>query len=785
VSDPKPSALSALGRAALWYAEHLGWRVFPLHDADASGCSCGGADCMSWGKHPRTQRGCLDATTAPDTIRGWWTRWPSANVGVATGGGLVVVDIDPRHGGDEAFDEMRAKFGAAPDTVEALTGGGGRHIYLAVPEGAQVRNSAGLLGVGLDVRGEGGYVVAPPSVHGSGKAYAWEASSRPGEVTVATVPSAWLVSMTARPRLRLLAGGAAGEAIPEGKRNETLFRRASSMRASGFERDAILAAVAMENETRCSPPVDPAEVKALVESVCRYPAGLSPEFERERVAAELRRAEESGRLDIERILIATLLHDNAKHDSVLDRLFAVVRPGEFENPRHAAIYSTAVTIDRRGAVVTRASVVDDLRAMKRIGAAGGEEYIARLLTITPEPDHVEDYGKRIAERAHLRELRDALGQATLELAAPTDAPMKAVEAARARLAVVPDGVRGGRDDTMEAHASEAYTKAFTAMNDRKRGQQKCARWGIAALDGTRGTGVEDVGWYGGALGGLFGKKLYLLGGEPGAGKTSCAWSALLATARGDEHTPGRPCIAFSLEMDGPELNLRLAGQMCGIGEEKIEQGAITATEFARLQRALAELGMLPIKIISDCDTVESIAARVHAEKARGDVALVVVDYMQLLKLPPNMRDENRAEAERVQALKRLATRADVPLLVVTSMTKAAQKSARDGKVSSGDARGSGSEFAADVIAFLIRTNPDDDSGRPEVTFYMTKRRGGPASRPTLIFDMPRGVFETKPSSEEGQNEAPARRPKPQRARPRPAFVRPIGGTGDEPEIVNE
>ena len=92
--------LARLGRAALHYATQFGWRVFPLHSVDANGCSCGSPACTGTkpGKHPRTARGCLDATTDADQVRAWWTQWPDANVGVATGGGLVVIDIDPRHG---------------------------------------------------------------------------------------------------------------------------------------------------------------------------------------------------------------------------------------------------------------------------------------------------------------------------------------------------------------------------------------------------------------------------------------------------------------------------------------------------------------------------------------------------------------------------------------------------------------------------------------------------------------------------------------------------------------
>lgn len=272
--------LSRLGRAAMVYATQFGWRVFPLHSVDASGCTCGAATCTGTkpGKHPRTPRGCLDATTDADQIRAWWSQWPDANVGVATGGGLVVVDIDPRHGGDEGFDDLVQRLGKLPDTVEALTGSKGRHIYLSVPQGVEIRNSASLLAPGVDVRGENGYVVAAPSSHVSGGTYGWELSSRPDEVDVAEAPRAWIDAMARRPKLRVLPGGG-GEKIAEGGRNEVLFKRACSMRAAGFEEPAILAAIQAENETRCVPPLDPAEVKSLVVSATRYPAGLSPEYQ--------------------------------------------------------------------------------------------------------------------------------------------------------------------------------------------------------------------------------------------------------------------------------------------------------------------------------------------------------------------------------------------------------------------------------------------------------------------------------------------------------------------------
>ncbi len=263
--------LSRLGRAAMAYATQFGWRVFPLHSVDASGCTCGSPNCTGTkpGKHPRTPRGCLDATTDAEQIRAWWSQWPDANVGVATGGGLVVIDIDPRHGGDEGFDELVERFGKIPDTVEALTGSKGRHIYLTVPQGVEVRNSAGVLAPGVDVRGEGGYVVAAPSSHVSGGSYAWELSSRPDAVDVAEAPRAWLDALARRPKLRVLPGGS-GETVIEGARNDTLFKRACSMRSAGWDEPEILAALHAYNEAKCSPPLDPAEVKSIAASAARY-----------------------------------------------------------------------------------------------------------------------------------------------------------------------------------------------------------------------------------------------------------------------------------------------------------------------------------------------------------------------------------------------------------------------------------------------------------------------------------------------------------------------------------
>lgn len=167
--------------AALGYAER-GWHVFPLHHLvtpapDELRCSCGDRACSNMAKHPITHSGFKDATTDPDVIRRWWTRRPAANIGIRTGAvsGLFVVDVDA---GKDGFDTL-AKLEAANDsllTLECGTGGDGAHLYFTHP-GGTISNSNRHLrdryGPGIDVRGDGGYVVAPPSLHRTGHRYQW------------------------------------------------------------------------------------------------------------------------------------------------------------------------------------------------------------------------------------------------------------------------------------------------------------------------------------------------------------------------------------------------------------------------------------------------------------------------------------------------------------------------------------------------------------------------------------------------------------------------------------
>ena len=145
--------------------------------------------CEPGAKRPLTRNGHWDATTDPRVIERWWKRWPSANVGIPTGekSGVVVLDVDV-DGGPESLSRLERVGVPVPKTARARTGGGGIHLFFRYPRGTEIRNSTGLLGPGLDVRGEGGYVVVPPSRTQS--SYQWVDSS-------ALAEASWLIERLA------------------------------------------------------------------------------------------------------------------------------------------------------------------------------------------------------------------------------------------------------------------------------------------------------------------------------------------------------------------------------------------------------------------------------------------------------------------------------------------------------------------------------------------------------------------------------------------------------------
>ena len=227
--------------------------------------------CVPREKRPATANGCKDATTDAEAIRAWWHEYPDSNIAIATGtvSRIYAIDVD----GLDAEAELRkleADHGKLPATVEVITARG-RHLYFRMP-GAPVRNSAGKVAAGIDVRGDGGYVLVPPSVHPSGKAYAWSVDTA---ATVADAP-AWLLARIAEPEgsgkqpapasewRALMADG-----VSEGQRNAVLARITGYLLRHHIDPVFAAGLVQSFNTTRCDPPLTEKEVSLIVDSICK------------------------------------------------------------------------------------------------------------------------------------------------------------------------------------------------------------------------------------------------------------------------------------------------------------------------------------------------------------------------------------------------------------------------------------------------------------------------------------------------------------------------------------
>ena len=259
--------------AAKRYAK-MGLAVFPVRQS----------------KRPFTPNGCKDAKTDLRVINAWWKRWPDANIGIATGsisGNLIVVDLDVDDNkgidGRDSLKEWERENGELPETWMAITGRGGYHLYFHHPDATNITNRAGLLD-GVDIRGEGGYVVAPPSIHQNGSCYEWE--YEPGEYDIADADATLnkLLSVGKRVSSETFA---VPDVIEDGKRNDTLFKMAASLQSKGYADDAIFAAVMAQNNAACVTPLDEDEIRRIVSSASKYQKGELKELQK--VGGEVRR----------------------------------------------------------------------------------------------------------------------------------------------------------------------------------------------------------------------------------------------------------------------------------------------------------------------------------------------------------------------------------------------------------------------------------------------------------------------------------------------------------------
>lgn len=245
------AAATASGIDAVLRMAARGWRLFPVE---------------ARGKKPLIRAWQKEATTDNAAVRRLSRQSPGCNWGLACGvvSDVWILDVDGDEG-STAVRELCREHGE--DWLHTLTArtARGQHLYFSYPLEATIRNSAGKIAHGLDVRGDGGYVIVPPSVHPSGATYEWIDPA----AAIEPAPE-WLLHMVTGPTKQPTLPAADSSAIPEGQRNAELASLAGTMRKRGMTPEEIEAALKAVNLNRCRPPLPEAEVRAIAASVSRY-----------------------------------------------------------------------------------------------------------------------------------------------------------------------------------------------------------------------------------------------------------------------------------------------------------------------------------------------------------------------------------------------------------------------------------------------------------------------------------------------------------------------------------
>lgn len=270
-SNTSPENENQLITDALHYAKQ-GLLVFPVHTGKNGKCSCAKSDCTSPAKHPRTIHGLKQASKDLHLVQSLFSsfNYLSANIAVCTGkeSNLIVVDVDCAKGGrlEDLYDLVPKE--TLDKTLWAKTGGG-YHLYFRFPQNNEIRNSTSKLGNSIDIRGEGGYVIVPPSMHISGKYY--EFINQNG---LMPFPQAFIGKLK-EPEPKKQNNDLNGKKVDtpsllNGNRNNSLTSLAGKLRRAGLNEGELETSLLKINLERCKPPLNEKEVRQIAHSISRY-----------------------------------------------------------------------------------------------------------------------------------------------------------------------------------------------------------------------------------------------------------------------------------------------------------------------------------------------------------------------------------------------------------------------------------------------------------------------------------------------------------------------------------
>lgn len=397
-------------------------------------------------------------------------------------------------------------------------------------------------------------------------------------------------------------------------------------------------------------------------------------------------------------VLGSLLLDPTRVDEVR----GVLTGDAFYREGHRVIYEVLLDLSARGVPADTITLFDALRVRGQLDSAGGADYLARLAESVPTPVHAVHYAKIVRDLAIRRAFISTQTTAIEEAYA-------GVEDVGAFLAQAECAVGELRD-----HASPGGAQATRAML-----QSVWAELARRNASGQEFAGLATgLGGLDKMISGLQATKLYYLAARPGVGKTALAMQAAVHVARRDV-----PVLFFSLEMSARDLMERTLCQEARVSSETVRGNTVDAADIDRMYSASDALSKAALWVDETAEiTLSDVAARCRQHKRQHGLGLVVVDYLQLMGTAAEVKRENREQqvGHNSRGLKSLAKQLDVPVLVLSQISRESGKR-KDPRPLLSDLRESGSiEQDADTVIFI------HDSGvAGEREIKVAKQRNGP------------------------------------------------------------
>lgn len=420
-------------------------------------------------------------------------------------------------------------------------------------------------------------------------------------------------------------------------------------------------------------------------------------------------------IEAEQSVLGGLMLDNNAWDKVVELL----KEGDFYRTDHGLIFQVMNSLSRRNQPFDVLTLTEALKELNELENAGGEVYLFELVKNTPTSANIVAYAEIVRERAILRQLIEASGEIVHLAFNPEGRNSKEVlDRAESQIfKIAEQRVRGQGPVDISSLLSKATERIDTLYHSDSN---------ITGL----ATGFGDLDEL---TSGLQGGDLIIVAGRPSMGKTTLAMNiAEHASIKGT-----KPVLVFSMEMPGESLAMRMMSSLGRIDQHKVRTGKLQKDDWPRLSSAVSMLSEAQL-FIDDTPSLSPAEVRARARrlaKMKGQLGLIVIDYLQLMQVPGFREGRTSEITEISRSLKALAKELNVPVLALSQLNRSLEQRG-DRRPMMSDLRESGAiEQDADVIVFIYRDEVyhEDSPDKGSAEIIIAKQRNGPIGKVRLTF----------------------------------------------------